>query len=146
MASLGCTVLDLIMSEISKLMAISSKLDDVAFSICSSRADVPEYSQPAMLYGVSQRLECSCPFARMCMNLSVDTNKVSVSEVWQTTLRLKTRVCFTVISIVNVQCCDGALRRVVWLRNKADDIPPGHYSNQAEPEAWGDQVAVTLVA
>lgn len=52
MASLGCTVFDLIMSDISKLVAISSKLDDVAFSICSSRADVPEYSQPAMSDGL----------------------------------------------------------------------------------------------
>jgi len=49
MASLGCTVLDLIMSEISRLEAISSKLEDVALSICSSRADVPEYNQPAIL-------------------------------------------------------------------------------------------------
>lgn len=42
MASLGCTVFDRIMSEISRLVAMSSKLEAVAFSICSSRADVPE--------------------------------------------------------------------------------------------------------
>ena len=51
MASLGCTVLDLIKSEISRLVAISSKLDDVAFSICSSRTEVPEVNQPAMVGG-----------------------------------------------------------------------------------------------
>lgn len=49
MASLGCTVLDLIRSEISRLVAMSSKLDEVAFSICSSRAVVPEENHPAMV-------------------------------------------------------------------------------------------------
>lgn len=34
MASLGCTVLDLIRSEISRLRDISSRLDVVAVSIC----------------------------------------------------------------------------------------------------------------
>ena len=56
-ASLGCTVFDLIISEISRLVAISSKLEAVALSICSSRADVPEYNHPAMvnwLLSVSQ--------------------------------------------------------------------------------------------
>jgi hypothetical protein len=49
MASLGCTVFDLIRSEISRLVRISSKLDEVAFSICSSRTEVPEENQPAMV-------------------------------------------------------------------------------------------------
>ena len=48
-ASLGCTVLDRIKSDISKLVAISSKLEDVAFSICSSRTEVPDPNQLAML-------------------------------------------------------------------------------------------------
>ncbi len=54
MASLGCTVLDLIKSDISKLVAMSSKLEDEAFSICSSRADVPEENHPAMVLGMPQ--------------------------------------------------------------------------------------------
>jgi len=69
MASLGCTVLDRITSEISRLSAISSldsvsrrntntasvgvdtyKLDEVARSICSSSALVVEDpNQPAMM-------------------------------------------------------------------------------------------------
>ena len=46
-ASLGCTLLDRMMSEISKLSAMSSKLEDVAFAICSSKA-LLEANQPAM--------------------------------------------------------------------------------------------------
>ena len=38
-ASLGWTVFDRIRSEISRLVAISSRLEDVAFSICSSRGE-----------------------------------------------------------------------------------------------------------
>ena len=49
MASLGCTVFDRMRSEISRLVAISSRLEDVARSICSSSADVPDVNQPAML-------------------------------------------------------------------------------------------------
>jgi hypothetical protein len=48
-ASLGCTVFDLMRSDISRLVAMSSRLDEVAFSISSSRAEVPEVNQPAML-------------------------------------------------------------------------------------------------
>ena len=40
MASFGCTVLERMMSDISKFNAISSKLEDVALSICSSRAEL----------------------------------------------------------------------------------------------------------
>lgn len=36
------------MSEISKLRAISSKLEEVAFAICSSRAEL-DANQPAMM-------------------------------------------------------------------------------------------------
>lgn len=50
-ASLGCTVFDRIRSEISRLVAISSKLDEVAFSICSSRAEDPELNHDAILKG-----------------------------------------------------------------------------------------------
>jgi len=72
-ASLGCTVLDLMMSEISRLSAISSlslkislrskkdtfrslgkaetyRLEDVAVSICASRAVFDELNQPAMVW------------------------------------------------------------------------------------------------
>lgn len=54
MASLGWTVFDRIRSETSKLIAISSRELDVARSICSSRADVPDENQPAILV-----FECS---------------------------------------------------------------------------------------
>ncbi len=47
-ASLGGILLDLTISEISKLRAISSKLEDVARSICSSRAEL-EPNQLAIL-------------------------------------------------------------------------------------------------
>ena len=47
MASLGWTLLDLIVSDISRLSAISSKLDDVALAICSSKA-LLEANQPAI--------------------------------------------------------------------------------------------------
>ena len=40
MASFGWTVLERMMSDISKFSAISSKLEDVALSICSSRAEL----------------------------------------------------------------------------------------------------------
>lgn len=50
-ASLGCTVFDLIRSVISRLVAMSSRLEDVAFSICSSRTEVPEVNHPAMVVG-----------------------------------------------------------------------------------------------
>lgn len=49
-ASFGCTVFDRIRSEISRLVAISSRLDEVARSICSSSADVPDENQPAILF------------------------------------------------------------------------------------------------
>lgn len=48
MASFGGTVLDRIISEISRLAAMSSKLEVVAFSICSSRAEL-ETNQPAIV-------------------------------------------------------------------------------------------------
>src|ERR1700761_9512572 len=48
-ASLGCTVFDRIRSVISRDVAISSKLEDVALSICSSSTDVPDENHPAML-------------------------------------------------------------------------------------------------
>ena len=54
MASLGCTVLDRMRSEISRLVAMSSKLEEVAFSICSSKAEVPEVNHPAMALVVPQ--------------------------------------------------------------------------------------------
>ena len=57
MASLGCTVLLRMRSEISKLVAISSRLDEVALSICSSRTEVPEENQPAMVEGVQGLLQ-----------------------------------------------------------------------------------------
>jgi hypothetical protein len=46
-ASLGCTVFDRIRSEISRLVAMSSRLEEVAFSICSSRGEA-EVNQPAI--------------------------------------------------------------------------------------------------
>jgi hypothetical protein len=46
-ASLGCTVFDRIRSEISRLVAMSSRLEEVAFSICSSRGET-EVNQPAI--------------------------------------------------------------------------------------------------
>ena len=49
MASLGGTVLDLIRSEISRLVAISSRLEEVAVSICWSRAVLPDENQLAMV-------------------------------------------------------------------------------------------------
>ena len=55
-ASLGCTVLDRMRSDISRLVAMSSRLEDVARSICSSSAEVPEVNHPAML------LEIWCPY------------------------------------------------------------------------------------
>ena len=39
MASFGWTVFDRIVSDISKFRAMSSKLEEVAFSICSSKAE-----------------------------------------------------------------------------------------------------------
>ena len=47
-ACLGCTVFDLIRSDISRFRDRSSRLDEVAFSICSSRAEV-DVNQPAMV-------------------------------------------------------------------------------------------------
>jgi hypothetical protein len=44
---LGCTVFDRIRSEISRLVAMSSRLEEVAFSICSSRGET-EVNQPAI--------------------------------------------------------------------------------------------------
>ena len=49
MASLGCTVLDRMVSDISRLRAMSSKLEDVARSTCSSSAVFDDENQPAML-------------------------------------------------------------------------------------------------
>lgn len=57
MASLGCTVLLRIKSEISKLVAMSSRLDEVALSICSSRTVFPDENQPAMLEDADGRLQ-----------------------------------------------------------------------------------------
>jgi hypothetical protein len=47
-ASFGCTVLDRMTSDISRLSAISSRLDSVALAICSSRALLELANQPAM--------------------------------------------------------------------------------------------------
>jgi len=50
MASLGCTVLDRMTSEISRLRAMSSRLLLVALSICSSRAVLaPDDHHPIIL-------------------------------------------------------------------------------------------------
>ena len=49
MASLGCTVFDRMVSEISRFKAISSRLEEVARSICSSSAVLLAPNQDAML-------------------------------------------------------------------------------------------------
>lgn len=59
-ASFGWTVFDRMTSEISRLSAMSSRLEDVALSICSSRAEL-DANQPAIIansvarYLVSQK-------------------------------------------------------------------------------------------
>ncbi len=57
MASFGCTVLLRIKSEISKLVAMSSRLDEVALSICSSSAVFPDENQPAMVQDADSQLQ-----------------------------------------------------------------------------------------
>lgn len=49
MASLGCTVFDRMRSVISSDVAMSSKLEPVALSICSSSTEVPDENHPAMV-------------------------------------------------------------------------------------------------
>lgn len=48
--------MDRIRSEISRLVAMSSRLDDVARSICSSNAEAPEVNQPAIVVLVVRRV------------------------------------------------------------------------------------------
>ena len=48
-ASFGCTVFDRMMSDISKFRAMSSKLEDVARSTCSSSAELLAPNQDDML-------------------------------------------------------------------------------------------------
>lgn len=52
-ASLGCTVFDRMESEISRLRAMSSRLDEVARSTCSSRAEL-DVNQPAIILNHSR--------------------------------------------------------------------------------------------
>ena len=49
-ASFGCTALDLMRSEISRLVAMSSRLEEVAVSIGSSRELDPELNQLAIVF------------------------------------------------------------------------------------------------
>lgn len=56
MASLGATVLDRMISEISRFRAISSKLLLVAFTICSSKAVLAEDDHQLIMVGNGRRL------------------------------------------------------------------------------------------
>ena len=52
------------MSETSKLSAISSKLDEVAFSICSSRAELDANQLAMVEVDISKYIECPVALER----------------------------------------------------------------------------------
>lgn len=56
MASLGCTVLDRMTSDISRFKGMSSRLEDVARSICSSSALVVEEPNQLAMVGAREWL------------------------------------------------------------------------------------------
>jgi hypothetical protein len=160
MASLGCTVLDRITSEISRFSGMSSldavstrcyssppegsthRLEDVARSICSSKAPFAEEpNQPAMVSGGLRAAGVSCgglrvwwSYARGSWSFSSSVRRVDVLARRRCRWRCSRRLTCARPSSVHLRRHRAAVEAALGARACVNP-DPGHITNRDPPKS-----------